>query len=650
MRDTMITCIELLIALFLLKSAVAEDSRWARSLVAALAVGLGVRYIIWRWSDTLFVPAMTVQFVWPLVFVFFETTRFFNEAFTIWVLTRTKDRRSEADAGEARLRLLGPDVPAVDVFIPTYDENPEILRRTILGAKALDWPNFRIFVMDDTARDWLRELCLLEGVNYIARKNGAHAKAGNFNNALERTRDGGAPFILCLDADFVPFRNFLWRTVGFFQDPTIAIVQTPQYFFNPDPTQVNLKSARNWVDEQRFFFDVYQESKDAVDASFCCGTSCVWRREAIDAIGGVPTDSVVEDIHLSFKLMARGWTTRYLNEILSNGLAAESIGEFVAQRVRWGIGCVQALHAPYGPFQRNALTLTQRLHYLSTIVYWLNLAFMPVAILAPAIYYLGDVWTLHSSLEDLALHFLPYAVVQLFYMAWTARGRIVPLLSEVTLLVFAMDVTRAVWPLLVFKKSRAFHVTKKGLSVARRTVNWRLVGRLSPLLLLNLAGLVVSQWPEIRRTTDIGGDQINLVWAVVSVLMTGLAMLMCIEVPRLRKSDRFEVGEVVDLVDTDGGEVPAGMRRAILEDVSMVGARCSLSDAPGKIRFEWRGIDLHATRVWTGRRAAAYAFDHDAATERALTVALYTGGLHSTAHKARVGRFIGNLSARLFMN
>jgi cellulose synthase (UDP-forming) len=650
MRDTMITCIELLVALFLLKSAVAEDSRWARSLVAALAVGLGVRYIAWRWSDTLFVPAVTVQFVWPLVFVFIETTRFLNEAFTMWVLTRTKDRRPEADAGEARLRLLGSAVPAVDVFIPTYNENHEILRRTILGAKALDWPNFRIFVMDDTARDWLRELCLLEGVNYIARKNGAHAKAGNFNNALELTRDGGAPFILCLDADFVPFRNFLWRTVGFFQDPKIAIVQTPQFYFNPDPMQVNLKSTRNLGDEQRFFFDVLQESKDAVDASFCCGTSCVWRREAIDAIGGVPTDSVVEDIHLSFKLMSRGWTTRYLNEILSNGLAAESISEFVAQRVRWGIGCVQALRVPYGPLQRNGLTLTQRLHYLSTIIYWLNLVFIPMAILAPPLYFLCDVRTLHSSFEDLVLHFLPYAVVQLFYMGWTARGRIVPLLSEVTLLVSAMDITRAVWPLVVFKNPRAFHVTKKGLSVARRTVDWRLVGRLSPLLLLNLAGLVVSQWPEIRGAADIGGDQISLVWAVVSALMTGFAILMCVEVPRLRRSDRFEVGEAIDLVEVGGDKVPAGMHRAILEDISMVGARCSLPDAPGKIRFSWRGIELHATRVWIDRGAAAYEFDPDAATERVLTVELYTGGLYATARKARVGRFLGTLSARLFLD
>lgn len=643
MRESIIACVALLAALFLLRSAAPDASRWTRSLVAALAVGLGARYFAWRWSDTLFEPALTVQFAWPLVFVFFETTRFLNETFTIWVLTRTRDRGPEADAGEQRLRLLGPAVPAVDVFIPTFDENVAILRRTILGAKALDWPNLRIFVLDDTSRDWLRELCLLEGVGYIARKNGAHAKAGNFNNALELTREGGAPFILCLDADFVPFRNFLWRTVGFFQDSRIAIVQTPQYFFNPDPTQVNLKSTRNWIDEQRFFFDVLQESKDAVDASFCCGTSCVWRRQAIDEIGGVPTDSVVEDIHLSFKLMSRGWITRYLNEILSNGLAAESIGEFVAQRVRWGIGCVQALRVPYGPFRRNRLTPTQRLHYLSTVLYWLNLAFLPLAILTPALYYLCGVWTLETSFDDLAYHFLPYAVAQLFFMAWTARGRIVPVLSEVTQLVFAIDVTRAVWPLLVFRTPRKFHVTRKGHSVTRTTVDWRLVRTLSPLLLLNLAGLVASQSPEFRGATDIAGDQINLVWAVLSVLTTSLAMLMCIEVPRLRKSDRFEVMEAVELIDG------AGPPRPILKDISMGGASFVQPGIGERIELRWRGVTLRARRV-SNRRMTAYAFDHTAASERALLVELYTGGHLSTARRARVGRFMGSLGARLFMD
>ena len=96
------------------------------------------------------------------------------------------------------------------------DESREILARTLIGTKLLDYPHLRIFILDDGARPWLRDLCAEEGVNYIERRNGRHAKAGNINNGLELTRGSdAAPFILMLDADFVPYRNFLWRTLGF---------------------------------------------------------------------------------------------------------------------------------------------------------------------------------------------------------------------------------------------------------------------------------------------------------------------------------------------------------------------------------------------------------------------------------------------------
>ena len=104
-----------------------------------------------------------------------------------------------------------------------------MLERTIVGALALDYPKdkFKVYVLDDKRRDWLREYCESKGAFWMIRPDNFHAKAGNMNAAFKKT-DG--EFIAIFDADFVPYRNFLKRTVPFFQEPTIGIAQTPQHF------------------------------------------------------------------------------------------------------------------------------------------------------------------------------------------------------------------------------------------------------------------------------------------------------------------------------------------------------------------------------------------------------------------------------------
>jgi cellulose synthase (UDP-forming) len=133
--------------------------------------------------------------------------------------------------------------PAVDGFIPTYNEPLDVLERTIVGALALDYPRdkLKVYVLDDKRRDWLRAFCEEKGAIHVTRPDNLHAKAGNMNNGLKVS---SGDFIAVFDADFVPYRAFLRRTVPFFQDPSIGIVQTPQHFFNKDPVQSNLSLER----------------------------------------------------------------------------------------------------------------------------------------------------------------------------------------------------------------------------------------------------------------------------------------------------------------------------------------------------------------------------------------------------------------------
>ena len=132
-------------------------------------------------------------------------------------LSRTKDRSSDADAAQNSPLLEAP----VDVFTVTYNEPVSVLERTIIGAKAIAHPDVRVFVLDDGARDFIRDLAHELSAHYIRRVNGKHAKAGNVNNGLlHALATGRRPeFILLLDADFVPNTNILSARLAYSPTP-----------------------------------------------------------------------------------------------------------------------------------------------------------------------------------------------------------------------------------------------------------------------------------------------------------------------------------------------------------------------------------------------------------------------------------------------
>ena len=191
---------------------------------------------------------------------------------------------------------------------------------------------------------------------YLTREDNRHAKAGNINAAIRTlaTLNVRPDFVAILDADFVPFPKFIERAMALHKAPDVGIVQTPQHFINPDPIQTNLNLAALWPDEQRFFFDTVMASKDAWDQAFCCGTSSIIRFEPLVSIGGFPTDSVTEDFLLSLRFKEAGYSTVYLNEPLSLGLAPEGLREYLTQRGRWCLGFMQITRGKSGPFSRSA--------------------------------------------------------------------------------------------------------------------------------------------------------------------------------------------------------------------------------------------------------------------------------------------------------
>jgi cellulose synthase (UDP-forming) len=589
--------------------ALPRDHRWARAAVMGGGLLCLGRYLLWRLGETLPPFALEGGALWMWLLAVAETMTLGNAMLTALVLCRPGGRRDEADAAQARLAMrLG--LPAVDVIIPTYNEPLEVVERSILGALALDWPEVRVWVLDDGRREWLRDYCVCKGARWVTRTGNDGGKAGNVNAWLAAGQ-ASAPYILVLDADFVVQRGFLRRVLGLFDAEDVALVQTPQSFFNPDPIQMNLLAGAALADEQRFFYHHFQPSLDAWGAAFCCGTSFVVRRDRLEAVGGIPTCTVTEDMMTTYALAARGWRTVYLNEKLSVGLAPEGLGEFISQRARWCLGTVQALASPCGPLRARGLSWPHRLCFLNAQLFWLgSVPMMLLAMLAPAVWWWTGVPAFQASSADFFSHFGPRFIAEAAAMAWVSRWSVMPVLSGVAPLVVAPTAMAAAARALLRPRGHDFKVTAKGGDRRRIVVHGRLLAWLLALMAIIAIGMAVQLRPGAP------GQWVNVGWTGYALLILFLGVLVAVELPRRRRQERVAFDEPALL----------GGRPARLLDLSVTGA-CVEGEAEGDDVFvDVAGVGSIAARVLRRQGRRLHVEFHDvAACHDALVRKLFTG-------------------------
>jgi cellulose synthase (UDP-forming) len=249
---------------------------------------------------------------------------------------------------------------SVDVYICTYDEPPAMLEATLAGCALMTYPH-TTWLLDDGARPEVAELASSWNARYMTRPDKAHAKAGNINHALPLT-DG--EFVLVLDADHVPLPDALETLVGYFEDPKVALVQTPHDFSNHDSIQ-HYDLGRH---EQSVFFSAICVGKDRHNAAFWCGSCALIRREALLSIGGVATDTIAEDFHTTIKLHRRGWRTHYDDRIIAQGRAPHDLAAYLLQRDRWARGNLAVFTTQESPLRARELTMSQRMSYLASLI------------------------------------------------------------------------------------------------------------------------------------------------------------------------------------------------------------------------------------------------------------------------------------------
>ena len=171
--------------LFIIAAAVwPKPTAATRPLMIAISIALMTNYAWWRVSETLPPPALTGEYAIALIFLFTESSGMVAAALSNFFLIRTRSRSADADANAVWLEREAR-YPSVDVLICSYNEEQSILERTIVGALAIDYPNIRVWMLDDSRRDWLKDFCVRLGCRYVSRPDNKHAKAGNINNALK---------------------------------------------------------------------------------------------------------------------------------------------------------------------------------------------------------------------------------------------------------------------------------------------------------------------------------------------------------------------------------------------------------------------------------------------------------------------------------
>lgn len=378
------------------------------TLVSLVSVVLG--YIFYTLTVTL--PLV------PRGDLFFSIVLFAAEAFTLTMVilysfytldvsARKRWRRSPSGAQFSPYHL-----PKVAFHVPAYNEPPEMVIETLEKLLAVDYPEEQFVVMmlddstDEEKRRPLERFCRQNGVKYVHREQRGGYKAGALNHALDYTPDD-VELIAVIDADYQVEPEYLRETVGYFVDPQLAWVQTPQDYRNRD---------QSFLTEQYYLADAYfyrtvLPSRNEENSIIFCGTMGILRKDALVGAGGWGETFITEDAELSVRLLDRQWKSLYINKTYGRGLIPATYDGYKQQHHRWAFGGAKILRGRYKDILFGNFTGRQKFDYMVSSVHWMDGLFVIGVGLAVLLLGLGSLLDLdfvtHHNREVLMIGLVP---------------------------------------------------------------------------------------------------------------------------------------------------------------------------------------------------------------------------------------------------
>lgn len=473
-------------------------------IVIIFTLGVFLYYLVYRFRYTINPNALWLS----IIFLYADVHGFISLSLFAFQLWNPIERKLPAP----------PTNASVDIYIPTYNEDISIIKKTVLGCMNIRYPH-KTYILDDGNRPELAKAASEWGCGYITRKEKLHAKAGNLNHALQIT-DG--EFVVIFDADCVPQSDFLDKTLGYFRDEKVAFVQTPHNYYNVDTFQfrVNMKKENIW-NEQNLFYRLIMPGRDYWNSAFFAGTAAVLRRKALTDIGGFVTGSITEDFHTTIHIYANGWKGIYHNEILSNELAARDLKNYHVQTLRWAEGNMSMFYKG-NPLFVKGLTIPQRICFASTIFGWLYGIPKLIYIILPI---LGVFWGL-NPIKSFDYPFIWrcsfFLIVLIAGFEYVTRGygKIVFCELYTTLNIFVS--IKAMFRSL-FRLKSIFKVTKKGIGEAIS------IPDIAPQLTIALLAFTGVTWGGLKLYYDIHSNFKGMAAAIFWNMANGLLALSVIK-------------------------------------------------------------------------------------------------------------------------
>lgn len=405
----------------------------------------------------------------------------------------------------AKLPLKQPpplqDFPMVTVQLPIYNEY-YVVERLLRAVCALDYPRERleIQVLDDSTdetTELLERLCAeyrQQGFTIELLRRGSREgyKAGALRYGLERAR---GEFIAIFDADFVPRPDFLRRTLPYFADPKVGMVQTRWEHLNEDYSFLTRAQALSL--DGHFAVEQTVRYRAGFFINFN-GTAGVWRRECILDAGNWHADTLAEDLDLSYRAQLRGWRFVFLPDVTTPAELPVDINALKMQQYRWTKGAVEVARKLLPEIWRSALPLRIKLeatvHLTSNLVFpfilLVALLNVPVVILKNTLEGYDGYFTALSVFVLAGIGtFLFYLYAQrAVHWDWQRRLLLFPIFLAGSM-GFAVNNTRAVIEALLGKRTEFVRTPK--YHVLSRQDRWQdkkyVPRRLQPLVLAELA-------------------------------------------------------------------------------------------------------------------------------------------------------------------
>ncbi len=368
----------------------------------------------------------------------------------------------------------GP-LPPVTIQLPLYNEM-YVADRLLQATARMDYPKelLEIQILDDST-DETTEVArraadrLVEqgfDVTFMHRTDRSGFKAGALDAGLKVAR---GKFVAIFDADFIPSPDFLQRTVPYFQDEKIGLVQARWGHVNADYSV--LTKVQAILLDAHFVLEHGGRNRAGHFFNFN-GTAGIWRREVIPAAGGWQHDTLTEDLDLSYRAQLLGWKFLFLPDLVAPAEVPVEMNAFKSQQHRWAKGSIQVClkllpkilqsDQPFGVKAEAFLHLTANFNYL--LMSALSILMFPAMVIR---YNMG--WY-EMLLIDVPLFFAATASVANFYVVsqrelypdWKTRLKYVPFLMSVGI-GLAVNNTRAVLEALFHHESAFARTPKYGI-------------------------------------------------------------------------------------------------------------------------------------------------------------------------------------------